>query len=131
MALTAGNSIVLGVTKPKVTAVTAVGAPTVAANELAIYVDATAPVTNVEAIVGGFVKLRNRALSTPSLEPDLSGSLVLSMPVGGGDASIVTTGHAAGLISLYVHGSVFTPGKSHFLDRTFKRLIELLLESAK
>lgn len=128
MAITADTHVQLGVSKPKTAATVATGALTLGANEVAIKVGSAVSVANTQQIIGDFEKLYRYAKSNIAAH---TADTVFSIPLGGSDADIVTTGHATTMLSLYVDAEVLTGDKSHFLHRTYKRLVELLLEDAK
>ena len=128
MALSADTHIQLGVHKPKKSATVGTGAITLGANELAIKLGANVALGTLQSHVGDFEKLYRHA---KSYIKDYTADTVFSITPGGGDGSIVTTGHTADLLSLYVDAAVLTGDKAHFLHRTYKRLIERLLEEAK
>lgn len=128
MALAADTHIQLGVSKPKKDATIATGAITLGANEVAIKLGSAISLSNPQQIVGDLEKLFRFA---KSYIKDYTADTVFSITPGGADNDIVTTGHTTALISLYVDSGVLTGDKSHFLHRTYKRLVELLLEEAK
>lgn len=128
MAITADTHIQLGVSSPKKSATVATGAITLGANELAIKVGSSVSVGNTQQIVGDFYKLYRFAKMDIK---NVTADTVYSIPLGGSDGDIVKTGHANGLISLYIDSAILTNDYSHFLTRTFKRLIERFLEEAK
>lgn len=128
MAITADTHIQLGVSKPKKDATIATGILTLGANELAIKVGSAVDVGNTQQIVGDFEKLYRYAKTDIK---NVTADTTYSIPLGGSDNDIVKTGHGTGVISLFIDTAILTDDYSHFLNRTFKRLIELLLEEAK
>lgn len=119
-------SVVLGASKPKKDAVIAQVAPTVDTGEVGIYVDNTGFTDNPQQLVGDLHKLFRWMKS--NLNKQIA---QIEMPIGGSDPQIVPGIGGAGKVALYF-GTVLLAGeKSHFLDRTFKRLIEVALEEYK
>lgn len=134
MALTADQGVKLGASKPKTSAVVAATAPTITTDEMAIYIGAAVPVSNPQQIVGQLDLLYRYAKNNL---PSLTGTpCVLHVALAGSGNDIVmngTVGTAPGTgdIRLLIGAGVHTGDKSHFLNRTFKRLVEVLLESNK
>lgn len=128
MAITADTHVQLGASKPKTSATVATGTLTLGADEVAIKVGSAVSVANTQQIIGDFEKLYRYAKSNIG---SATADTVFSIPLGGSDFDIVTSGHTTGLLSLYVDTAIMDGDKSHFLHRTFKRCIELLLEDAK
>lgn len=128
MAITADTHVQLGASKPKKDATVGTGSLTLGANEVAIKVGSAVDVSNTQQIIGDFEKLHRYAkFNIGSATADTT----FSIPLGGSDGDIVTTGHTTSTLSLYVDTAIMDGDKSHFLTRTFKRLIERLLEEAK
>jgi hypothetical protein len=128
MSIAADTHIQLGVARPKKSATVGTGAITLGANEVAIKLGDNVSPTKIQSAVGDLEKLYRFAktnIGTAAVDT------VFSIPPGGADNDIVTTGHTADLISLYVDAGVMAGNKSHLLHRTYKRLIERLLEEAK
>lgn len=128
MAIVADTHVMLGVSSPKKSATVATGALTLAANSMAIKVGSSVDAGNVQAIIGDIEKLYRFALTRIA---KVSGTTTVSIIPGKGDSGIVLTGHGAGLVTLYIHADILANNKSHFLHRTYKRLVERLLEEAK
>src|SRR6056297_1058797 len=128
MAITADTHVQLGVSKPKSDATVGTGSFTLGASEIALKVGSAVDVSNTQQIVGDFEKLHRYAKANIS---ERTANTTYSMPLGGSDFDIAITGHGTGVLSLYVSSEVMDGDKSHFLTRTFKRLIERLLEEAK
>lgn len=128
MAISADTHIQLGVSKPKKDATVGTGAITLGANEVAIKIGSALGVTRPQVYIGDFEKLYRYA---KSYIKDHTADTTFSIPPGGADNDIVTTGHTTTVLSLYVDTAVLTGDKTHFLHRTYKRLIERLLEEAK
>lgn len=120
----ANQSIKLDVHSPKKASVVATGAPVPAATEIAIWAGADINPGLVQSIVGGFQALHAYA------QTELKNiTATVQMPLGGGSGSIEADGTpGAGDLVLYVGSDVVAKQQSHFLDRTFKRLIEVWLE---
>ena len=128
MPITADTHVQLGASSPKKDATVATGVLTLGANEVAIKVGSSVSVSNTTAIVATFQKLFDFAKTDLK---NVTADTTWSMPVGGSASSIVKTGHAVGLCSLYVDTAILANDQSHFLNRTFKRCIERLLEESK
>jgi len=128
MALTADTHVQLAVSSPKKSATVGTGALTLGANEVAIKVGSSVDIANITAVIATFQKLFDFAKTDLK---NVTADTVWSMPVGGAQSSIVKTGHAVGLCSLYADTAILTNDYSHFLNRTFKRCIERLLEESK
>jgi hypothetical protein len=128
MAITADTHVQLGASSPKKSATVATGTLTLGANEVAIKVGSTVSLGNTAEIIATFQKLF--AYAKMDIK-NVTADTVWSMPVGGGDSTIVKTGHANGLCSLFVDTAILTDDYSHFLNRTFKRCVERLLEESK
>lgn len=128
MPIAQDTHVQLGASSPKSSATVATGALTLGANEVAIKVGSAVSVSNTQQIIGDFEKLfRYAKTNIDSATADTT----FSIPLGGSDFDIVTTGHTTSMLSLYVDTAIMDGNKSHFLNRTFKRCIELLLEDAK
>lgn len=128
MTMTADTHVALGSSSPKTAARVGTGAFTLGANEVAVKIGSSVSVANPQQVIGALEKLYRFAKSNISA---YTADTVFSIPLNGGDVDIVTTGHAVGLVSLYVDSTVLTGDKSHFLHRTYKRCIERLLEESK
>lgn len=131
MSIPLETSITLDIHSPKKDAVVATGAPTVGDNDVALYVAPIPDSTDellTQSTVGDFRKLLRYALSTLSVH---TGAVALEIPMGGGDNDIQTAVPTAGSACLYVGADLVDGGQSHYIDRTFKRLIERWLEEAK
>lgn len=127
MAIAANQSIKLNVHAPKKDAVVATGTPTVAADEVGIFIGTAVPINNPQQIVGDLRKVY-RAAQTELKQ----GQALVRMPLGGGDPSI-TAGGSPGTtdVCLYIGANIGGKQQSHYLDRTFKRLLERWLELGK
>lgn len=134
MALASNTHIVLGVSEPKTKAVVGSDTPTVAASDMGILLGTSVNLSNLQAVVGALYLLLRYAKTNLK---DLTGTpCTLHLNVEDGYSGVVVNGTAgtapgATSIVLYIGADVHTGAKSHFLDRTFKRLIELLLQEAK
>jgi hypothetical protein len=131
MAIAAGTYIRLGVSKPKKSATVGTGAISVAANEMALQVGSSVDTGNTQQLVGTFHVLFRYAKNEWLKGSSGTTTAVISAPPGMSWNAVVTTGHTDSMISLHITDEVFATQKSHFMDRTFKRLIERLLEEAK
>jgi len=128
MTMTADTHVALGASSPKTAARVGTGSFTLGANEVAIKIGSSVSVANPQEVIGALEHLYRFAKSNIS---DYTSDTVFSVSLDGSDSDIVTTGHAVGLVSLYVDSAVLTGDKSHFLHRTYKRVIERLLEESK
>jgi len=134
MALTVNQGILLGTSSPKKSATVAAGVPTVTTDTMGIFVGSTVAVNYPQAVVGQFELLFRYAKSNLK---DLTGTpCVLHVALTENYNDIVMNG-AAGTapgnadIRLIIGAGVHDGDKSHFLNRTFRRLIEILLEENK
>jgi hypothetical protein len=128
MPITADTHVQLNVSAPKKSATVGTGSLTLGANEVAIKVGSSVAVANITEIVAAFEKLfRFAKMDIKNVTADT----VWSMPLGGSDNSIVKTGHAVGLVSLYADAAILAEDKSHFFQRTYRRCVERLLEESK
>ena len=131
MTISVDTHIILDVHSPKKDARIGEGDPAVpvGADDCAIWANGIPNANLTQQIVGDFTKLHRFAQSEEL--KDVATEQVLSMPLGGSDRSIGAAPPGAGEIGLYI-GSFTTAGnRSHFLDRTFKRLIERWIELSK
>jgi hypothetical protein len=131
MAIAAGTYIRLGASKPKKTATVNTGSITVAAGEMAIQIGSAVSTGNTQQLVGTLHLLYRYAKNEFLRGSSGTTTAVISAPPGAGYWDVVTSGHTNGAVSLHITDEIFGTQKSHFMDRTFKRLIELLLENAK
>lgn len=133
MAIANNTRIKLGVSKPKKDAVVAAPGTAAAAGEIAVWAAADVDEAKTQSIVGDFWKLFRYAKSNmPAIEASVATPVIVHMPAGGGDPSIEIDGTpTAGEVRLEIGQDTATGSKSHFLDRTFKRLIERWLEESK
>ena len=131
--LTANTSIKLGVNTPKKDAVVATGTPVTAANEITLWAKGASAALETQVIRGYFDSLLDYAKSNmPALADSVADPVVVSMPLDGGDPSIVIDGTpGAADFVLEVGTNVAGGSKSHFLNRTHKRICERWLEQAK
>jgi hypothetical protein len=134
MALTANQGIALGVSSPKKAAVVGTGVPTVGTNAMGIFIGSTVVVSGPQSVVGQFDILFRYAKSNMKA---LTGTpCVLHVALTENYSDIVmngVSGNAPGNadIRLIIGAGVHGGDRSHFLNRTFKRLIEVLLERNK
>ena len=124
----ANTSITLNVHSPKQKAVVATGAPTVESNDMAIWAGANIDTNLVQSILGGFDKLVRYTLA------EMSGATIVTvhMPLGGADNEIVVGGTPTADDLVVEFGQNLTANgtqRSHFIERTWKRLRELWLEA--
>ena len=111
-----------------------VAAPgTAAANdEVAIWAGANINPALTQSIVGGFHQLFNYAKSNMPAIAAGNTPVVVHMVLGAGDSDIEIDGTpTADEIRLEIGPDVAAGSKSHFLHRTFLRLVERWLEESK
>lgn len=90
-------------TDSKANIMSGMGAPTVASDEIAAHLGASASfVGNLPLVVGLIAINRYIKANRPALEVSAAGTTVFSVPVHGVMTDVVTTGHTANHISLYV-----------------------------
>ena len=133
MGIANNTRIKLGVSKPKKDAV--VAAPGIAAGttEIGIFAGTSVDEDRTQPIIGDFWKLFRFAKSNmPLIEASAATPVTVHMPVGRGDPQIEIDG-TPGIteVGLEIGQGTATGSRSHFLDRTFKRLLERWLEESK
>ena len=132
MSLAANSSITLNKHTPKkdATVNNGTGAPTTGTDDVSIWAAANIDPYLGQQLVGDFTKLHRWAQSTMV---SLTGTpAIVHMPLGGSDADIELNGTpTADELRLEIGAGIHGPDQSHFLDRTFKRLIERWLEETK
>lgn len=133
MAIPNNTSIVLGVSKPKKDAVVAQPGLAATASEIRIWAAADVDEAKTQSVVGDFWKLFRYAKSNmPAIQASIADPVIVHMPSGGSDVQIEIDGTpTAGEVRLEIGTDVAGGSKSHFLDRTFKRLVERWLEESK
>ena len=133
MAIANNTSIKLGVSKPKKDAVVESPGTAAAASELRIWAAAGVDEALTQSIAGDFWKLFRYAKSNmPAIEASVATPVVVHMPAGGGDPDIEIDGvPTTDELRLEIGQDTATGSKSHFMDRTFKRLVERWLEESK
>ena len=133
MAIANNTRIKLGTSSPKKSAVVASPGTAAAAGEIAIWAAADVIETRTQPLIGDFWKLFRYAKSNmPAIEASVATPVVVHMPVNTGDSQIEIDGTpTAGEIRLEIGQGTATGSRSHFLDRTFKRLLERWLEESK
>ena len=127
------TSIVLGASSPKKDAVVAQPGLPAAAGELRIWAAADCPERKTQQLVGSFTELFDFAKSNmPLIEASVATPVVIHMPWNGNRSDITIDGvPTSDEVRLEIGQDIATGQKSHFLNRTFKRLIERWLEEAK
>jgi len=131
--LLANTRIKLGASSPKKDAVVAQPGTAAGANEVAIWAAADCPENLTQTLVGGFQELFDHAKSNmPAIAASVATPTVVHMPYNGSISDIEIDGTpTAGEIRLEIGQTIGSGQRSHFLNRTFKRLIERLLEESK
>jgi hypothetical protein len=130
MAVSTPNvSIELGIHSPKKDAVVYLGAPSIAASEVAIYCPTGVNQNLVQSVRGTFIVMLAFALSNQTAYEGAVADTVVSCPLGGGVANCVLDGIPASTDLLLVIGlDAAAAGRTHYIDRTHKRLLERWLE---
>lgn len=138
MAQIANNTrIKLGASKPKKDAVVDTPGTPAATDEVAIWAASAIDEAFTQQIVGDFHKLYRFAKSNmPAIAAAAAGEPMVQvyMPLGGSDTQIVIGAPgtpSAGDVRLEIGAQVAAGSKSHFLHRTFIRLVERWLEESK
>lgn len=130
MAIANNSSITLGASEPKKDAVVAVGVPTVAAGDVAIWAAADVPENLPQTTIGAFHALFRYAKTNIK---DLTGTpAIVHMPFDGLASEIELNGTpTTDEVRLHIGADIHGGDKSHFMHRTFIRLIERWLEEDK
>jgi hypothetical protein len=130
MAVSTPNvSIELGIHSPKKDAVVYLAAPSIAASEVAIHCPTGVNQNLTQSVVGTFRAMLAFALSSQAAYAGAIADTVISCPLGGGAGDCVLDGTPAATDLLLVIGlDAAATSKSHFIDRTVKRLLERWLE---
>jgi hypothetical protein len=137
MSVALNTTIKLDAHSPKKDAVITVGLPTIAANDVVIWCQvAVDPADNNAQLVATWQKLLAYFLSHTSEIIIPAANIIVWMPPGGGDPDIVAenligTTATTDTIGLIVASGLGDAGRSHFIDRTTKRLLERWLEETK
>lgn len=133
MAIANNTRIRLGVAKPKKDAIVAAAGTAATASEVAIRAGSSVDEALTQTIIGDYWKLFRFAKSNMRLiEASVAAPVVVWMPIGGSDNDItIGVGITTASVGLEIGQDTATGSKSHFLDRTFKRLIERWLEESK
>ena len=132
MAILNNTSIVLGFEQAKKDAVVDQPGIAAAAGEMRIWAAAGVDETKTQSNIGDFHKLFRFALSDLSQVGTSADPTIYHMISGGSDADIERDGTpTAAQLRLEIGATLIDLEQSHFIDRTFKRLIERWLEEAK
>lgn len=92
---------------------------------VAFRIGTSVDVSNTQQIVGDFQKLLRYAKANLA---SASSASPFSMPLGGSDNSIITTGHSPVLITLLVGADISNDDQSHYLEITGRQILNVLLE---
>lgn len=134
MPLSSNISIKLDAHSPKKAAVVATDgshAPT-EANSVTIWAASGVEVGNPQQVHGCFTKLLRYALSHLNEMQPSAGPTIVHMPLYGSDADIEIDGTpTAEECRIEIGATLVDKEQSHFIDRTVKRLLEVMLEGAK
>jgi hypothetical protein len=128
MTITADTSITLDVNSPKKDAVVATGAPTVGDDDVAIWGNTLTDVSLTTQTIATYRTLF-RAMMDNIKDGEIAA--VASGPIDVSVQNVAFTAPNAGELGLYIGSYVADGDRSHFLDRTLKRLCEAWLELAK
>ena len=133
MAIPNNTRIRLGVSAPKKDAVVDQPGIPPTGVQIAIWAAASVPENLTQQVVGDFHKLFRYAKSNmPAIAASIADPVVVHMPTGGNDSEIEIDGvPTADEVRLEIGTETALNSESHFLDRTFKRLIERWLEESK
>ena len=130
MPIAANTAIKLNIHRAKKDATIHIAAPGTADDFVSIWAGSTINPALTQSIVGGFRQLARYAKA--NLGSITGDPAVVHMPLGGSEPSIEVNG-APGTDHLRIHvgATAHGTGASHFLDRTFKALIDRWLEESK
>jgi hypothetical protein len=128
MTIIANTSVKLDAHSPKKDAVVTQLAPVAGVNEVGVWIPTGANLNLAQFYIGSLQNLCDMALTQLK-----DGPVLLVVPIGGGDPQIVIDGIApvSGEVGLYIGADLAAKGQSHFIKRTFDRVIERLLEEGK
>ena len=131
MALTGDDHFILDINSAPKTVTQGTGDPTLTAgdDDVSIWINTATNIGLLQSIVGDLKKCHRWILSNNLKESAIE--TWASIPVGGSDNDIAATAPGAGEVGVLVGATTHAGDRSHFLDRTFKRLIEKLLEAGK
>jgi len=132
MAIPNNTSVKLGVSVPKKDAVVAQPGTAAGANDIRILAGTGIDETRTQNIVGALTKLHRFAQTILHTLSGVADPDVLHTVLGGSDNDIVVNG-TPGVGDVVLEIGTFTGAgdRSHFLDRTFKRVVERWLEESK
>jgi hypothetical protein len=130
MPIAPNTSIKLNIHDPKKDAIVGTAGPGTTGSDVSIWAGNNIDPQLTQSIVGGFRQLLRFAKENLH---DLSGTpAVVHMPIGGGVPDMDVNGTpTAQELRLHIGAEAYTGGRSHFLDRTFKSLLERWLEESK
>ena len=131
MAIIPGSSINLGAHEPKKSAVINAVAVSATANEVALVFGAEIEPGKIQSMVGSLEVVLRELLNNLVDHEAAAGVVELSVPVGGGNARVGSGTPSGNGVGLSVGQTLCSKQQSHFIDRTFKRLIERMLEDSK
>jgi hypothetical protein len=114
----------------KADAIVGTAGPGTTGSDVSIWAANNINPQQTQSIVGGFRQLLRFAKSNLH---NLSGTpAVVHMPIGGGIGDIEINGTpSAEELRLHIGAIAYAGGRSHYLDRTFKCLLERWLEESK
>jgi hypothetical protein len=128
MTINVSQSIALGYNEPKKDAVVAIGAPTVGDDDVAIWGNT---LTHVEMTTQTIATYRTlfRALMERLKDGEIAA--VYSGPIDVSVQNAVAAAPGLDELGVYVGAGIADGDRSHFFDRTLKRVCERWLELAK
>ena len=130
-ALTGNDHFILGINSPPKDHVQGTGDPTAVAgdNDISIWINTPPNINLFQQLVGDLKKV-HRWIESENLK-DVAIESWAAIPVGGDDNDIVAAAPGAGEVGILIGATTAAGDRSHFLDRTFKRLLEKFLEASK
>jgi hypothetical protein len=130
MPIAANTSIKLSIYGQKKDAIVGTAGPGTTGFDVSIWAGNNINPQQTQSIVGGFRQLLRHAKANLH---NLSGTpAVIHMPIGGGIGDMEINGTPdAGELRLHVGATAYAGGRSHYLDRTFKCLLERWPEESR
>ena len=133
MAIPNNTSIALGASSPKKDAVVASPGIAAAAGEVRIWAASGCPENKTQFLVGQWQKMFDTIKGNMNvIEASVATPVIVSMPFDGEISEMVVDGTpTADDLRIEIGQDISAGAKSHFLKRTFDRLIERWLEESK
>lgn len=130
---TANTSLKLDSHKAKKYTTEAVGAQVMGVDDVLVWAGGNINPGLTQSIIGGFEALHAYGLTAVHSGLLDGGALDVGrvhMPLGGGSADVLVNGiPGAGDLTIEYGADIIAKRQTHFMDRTFKRLREMWLES--